>query len=84
MSEPETTERRGVDRAPALVCRTRTVLRTSVLIARRLAFWLAVVLPVVYVPLLFVDGHWATLAVSALLVAHVLAVLAGSGYDPNG
>jgi VIT1/CCC1 family predicted Fe2+/Mn2+ transporter len=60
--------------------RLPTVLATTL---RATAFWVAVLLPVVYLPLLFVDGGWTASLVSGLLAVHVLSVLVGKEYDPD-
>jgi hypothetical protein len=82
MSETETGrhERSRPDETAGRLERLSTVLVSAL---RGTAFWVAVVLPVVYLPLLFVDGEWPTSLVSGLLAVHVLSVLVGKEYDPG-
>ena len=81
MPETETshTDRSRPREAVGRLRRLSTVLATAL---RGVAFWIAVVLPVVYLPLLFVDGGRTASLVSGLLAVHVLSVLVGKGYDP--
>jgi VIT1/CCC1 family predicted Fe2+/Mn2+ transporter len=81
---PETeTGRRERSRPGEAADRLRRLSRVVASTLRAAAFWSAVVLPVVYLPMLFVDGGWSTSLVSGLLAVHVLAVLVGKGYDPG-
>jgi len=79
----ETTIQRSVSRSRAAVGRLRRLPALVGTVLRAVAFWLAVVLPIVYLPLLFVEAVWATSIVSAMLVVHVAAVLVGSKYEPG-
>lgn len=51
-----------------------------------LAFWAAVVMPFLYVPLLLtgVDAPAERIAVAALVAVHVLVLIVGRRYNPNG
>lgn len=83
MSETETTTGRGGARSRAAVnwVRRRSASFASAL--RATAFWVAVVLPAVYLPLLFVGDPWAVSLVSLLLAVHVATVLVGAGHEPG-
>lgn len=83
MLEMEPTIRRGVTRSRAVMDRLRQLPSYAAVALRATAFWLAVVLPVVYLPLFFLETAWSISVVSVLLVAHILVVLAGADYDPE-
>lgn len=69
-----TATRRAVDRlSDAAAARLVPAMRAT-------AFWTAVALPVVYVPLFFSPFDWV---ISAVLVVHALVVLAGYGHEPD-
>ncbi|ERH01831.1 MAG: hypothetical protein J07HN6_01389 [Halonotius sp. J07HN6] len=71
----------AADAAARTVRRSRLALQQSV---RWLGFWLAICLPVVYLPLLAVDGAPRTGALAlALIGCQLLALLAGRNYTPN-
>lgn len=73
----------GVTRSRAVIHRLRQLPDYVGLVLRATAFWLAVVLPAVYLPLLFVESTWSTSIVSVLLVVHILTVLGGAEYEPD-
>lgn len=77
------TIQRGVARSRAALAQVRGAATHGVSLARAVAFWLAVTLPIVYIPLLFVEATWSVAAVTVLLAVHVLCVSAGSGHDPD-
>jgi|GEM_PF-3412878 len=83
MSGTETTGQRGVSRSRAALDRLRRLRAAVGTVLRATAFWLAVVLPAVYLPLLLVESAWALSLVTAMLAVHILAVLAGSEYEPG-
>jgi len=80
MSGMHTTIQRCVTLSRAVV---RRLPAGAVTVLQGIAFWLAIVLPVVYLPLLFLKGPTTTVAVSGLLVVHIVSVLVGSTYDPH-
>lgn len=82
MSEAET-NRHDRSRPRGVVDRLRRLSTVLASALRATAFWVAVALPLVYLPLLIVDGAWTTTLVSGLLVVHVVSVLVGKGYDPD-
>lgn len=73
------------DAAEASVSALRRILPAATASLRASAFWLAVALPFLYVPLLAegvsTDGELGALAV--LLVVNVLALYAGHDYQPG-
>jgi len=83
MSGMHTTIQRCVTLSRAVVRRLRRLPVGAVTVLQGIAFWLAIVLPVVYLPLLFLKGPTTTVAVSGLLVVHIVSVLVGSTYDPH-
>jgi len=83
MAETETTKQGGVTRSRGVVSRVRSLRNWITTGLRAVAFWLAILLPVVYLPLLFVETAWTISLVSVLLVSHIVAVFAGADYDPN-
>lgn len=83
MSGGQTTLQRGMVLARAALTAAREVPRRTGDIVRAVAFWLAIALPALYLPFLFVETAWAVALVSVLLVVHILAVLVGSGHEPN-
>lgn len=78
-----TTIQRGIALARVAVITARRVPRRTAGVLRAGAFWLAIVLPIVYLPLLFVDAAWAVALVMGLLVVHILSVLVGNGHRPR-
>jgi len=79
----ETTIERGVSRSRAAIGRLRRLPALVGTVLRATAFWLAVVLPAIYLPLLLVERAWAITLVSTMLVVHILAVVVGSGHEPG-
>jgi hypothetical protein len=68
--------RRAVDGLVAALGRLRSPLRAA-------AFWLAVALPFVYLPVVFSPFDWAIPAAIALLLVHAVSVLLGASHDPT-
>lgn len=58
------------------------VVRGFVTVVRGIAFWMAALLPLVYVPLLFVDLAMAGIPIGmeAMLGLHVVALVVGHDY----
>jgi len=79
----QTRIQRGVTRSRAAVNRLRQLPTYATVALRATAFWLAVVLPAVYLPLLVLETTWSVSVVTVLLVVHILTVLAGADYDPD-
>ncbi|PSP92654.1 hypothetical protein BRC91_12485 [Halobacteriales archaeon QS_4_62_28] len=83
MSGMHNTIQRCVSLSRVVVRRLRRLPNGAATVLRAAAFWLAIVLPAVYFPLLFVEGPATTVAVSGLLVVHIVSVLVGSTHDPR-
>lgn len=83
MPETETTTQGGGTRSGNAINRLRTLPNRIARLTRAVAFWLAVVLPTVYLPLLFVETTRSVSLVSVLLIVHILTVFAGSDHEPR-
>lgn len=83
MSGMETTIQRSISRSRTAIGRLRRLPALVRTVLRATAFWLAVVLPAVYLPLLLVESAWAISLVTTMLAVHLLAVLAGAEYEPG-
>jgi hypothetical protein len=71
----------AADTAARTIQRSRLALTQSV---RWLSFWMAICLPVVYLPLLAVgNGSRTGILALALLGCQLLALLAGRNYTPD-
>jgi hypothetical protein len=78
----EITTQRGVTRSRAAVNRLRQFPAYTTVALRATAFWLAVVLPAVYLPLLALETTWSVSLLAVLLGVHILTVPAGFDYGP--
>lgn len=83
MQETETSTQGSGTRSRTTVTRLRRLPNQFTTALRALAFWLAVVLPTIYLPLLYLETVQSLFAVSVLLVVHIVTVFVGASYDPR-